>query len=171
MAKFCGNCGAKLDDNARVCGHCGTPVGGAPTNMSGAVTQMSTTSKKASNTIKQGFLLVVAIIIVLFAIRIISGVIGGNSIVGTWTSDDGMFLTFNEDGTYTASYMYGSSSYAIKDDDTLILNTSILSTGRSGSYSYERVANKEEAEMDESYVYYLSNNTLIINGETLTRTK
>ena len=27
MAKFCGNCGAQLDDNAKVCGQCGTPVG------------------------------------------------------------------------------------------------------------------------------------------------
>lgn len=29
MAKFCGNCGAKLDDNARVCGQCGTPINGS----------------------------------------------------------------------------------------------------------------------------------------------
>jgi uncharacterized membrane protein YvbJ len=28
MAKFCGNCGAQLDDNAVVCGNCGTPVNG-----------------------------------------------------------------------------------------------------------------------------------------------
>lgn len=29
MGKFCGNCGAPLDDGARVCGQCGTPVDGA----------------------------------------------------------------------------------------------------------------------------------------------
>ena len=28
MDKFCGNCGALLDDDARVCGQCGTPVEG-----------------------------------------------------------------------------------------------------------------------------------------------
>lgn len=28
MAKFCGNCGAPLDYDARVCGQCGTPVEG-----------------------------------------------------------------------------------------------------------------------------------------------
>ena len=28
MAKFCGNCGARLDDSARVCGRCGAPLGG-----------------------------------------------------------------------------------------------------------------------------------------------
>lgn len=28
MAKFCGNCGTKLEDNARVCSQCGTSVGG-----------------------------------------------------------------------------------------------------------------------------------------------
>lgn len=26
MAKFCGNCGAQMYDNARVCGYCGTPL-------------------------------------------------------------------------------------------------------------------------------------------------
>ena len=26
MAKFCGNCGARVDDDARVCGSCGTPL-------------------------------------------------------------------------------------------------------------------------------------------------
>lgn len=25
MSKFCGNCGAQLDDSMRVCGYCGTP--------------------------------------------------------------------------------------------------------------------------------------------------
>ena len=28
MAKFCGNCGTKLDDSAKVCGNCGTPLKG-----------------------------------------------------------------------------------------------------------------------------------------------
>ena len=28
MAKFCGNCGAQLDDDDKVCGQCGTPVNG-----------------------------------------------------------------------------------------------------------------------------------------------
>lgn len=31
MAKFCGNCGAQLDEGARVCGFCGTPVEGVDT--------------------------------------------------------------------------------------------------------------------------------------------
>ena len=26
MAKFCGNCGAKINDNAKVCSECGTPI-------------------------------------------------------------------------------------------------------------------------------------------------
>lgn len=29
MAKFCGNCGAEVEDDARVCGNCGVPLGGA----------------------------------------------------------------------------------------------------------------------------------------------
>lgn len=28
MAKFCGNCGAQMEDGARVCGYCGTPFEG-----------------------------------------------------------------------------------------------------------------------------------------------
>ena len=27
MAKFCGNCGARWEDDVRVCGKCGTPFG------------------------------------------------------------------------------------------------------------------------------------------------
>lgn len=30
MAKFCGNCGSQMDDNAVVCGYCGAPLGGNP---------------------------------------------------------------------------------------------------------------------------------------------
>ena len=26
MSKYCGNCGAKMDDDARICGYCGTPM-------------------------------------------------------------------------------------------------------------------------------------------------
>lgn len=35
MAKFCGNCGAQLDEDARVCGQCGTPIDGAQIKISG----------------------------------------------------------------------------------------------------------------------------------------
>jgi len=30
MSKFCGVCGAQADDDARICGQCGTPLDGAP---------------------------------------------------------------------------------------------------------------------------------------------
>ena len=30
MTRFCGNCGAPLDDDALVCGQCGTPIDGDP---------------------------------------------------------------------------------------------------------------------------------------------
>lgn len=29
MARFCGNCGAQIDENAKVCGQCGTPIEGS----------------------------------------------------------------------------------------------------------------------------------------------
>lgn len=35
MAKFCGNCGAKLDDNAKVCGMCGAMLTTSTPNISG----------------------------------------------------------------------------------------------------------------------------------------
>lgn len=35
MAKFCGNCGTELDDNARVCGNCGMPLDDGISNISG----------------------------------------------------------------------------------------------------------------------------------------
>lgn len=50
MAKFCGNCGSKMDDDAKICGMCGTPFpvqDAAPrenVNLSGGIPQKSATS-------------------------------------------------------------------------------------------------------------------------------
>ena len=33
MAKFCGNCGARLEDDAKICGKCGTSVEGVTTSI------------------------------------------------------------------------------------------------------------------------------------------
>lgn len=62
MAKFCGNCGARLDDDAKVCGQCGTPLDGASVKISGLKIADPEKQKKLRNKVKL-FLGVIAVIL------------------------------------------------------------------------------------------------------------
>ena len=64
MAKYCGNCGNKLDDDARVCDQCGTPWGGQNVNHH---------SEKTKSKKRTGLLILVLLFIigVLGAVKII----------------------------------------------------------------------------------------------------
>lgn len=76
MSRFCGNCGAQAEDNARVCGYCGVTLsenGGAQkTN----VASMNLDSEKQNNIFKLASLAVVAFISLIIVINIISGFVG-----------------------------------------------------------------------------------------------
>lgn len=76
MASFCRNCGAPIEDDARVCGQCGVPVtpgGGAPKLNIPKVGNMDSQSKEKIK--KAGIIAgaaVVAIIVLVIAIKIVS---------------------------------------------------------------------------------------------------
>lgn len=61
MAKFCGNCGAQLEDEMKVCGYCGTPS--APVNTTPPIT-----SKQSSGKAKKILISIVAVIAVVIGI-------------------------------------------------------------------------------------------------------
>jgi uncharacterized membrane protein YvbJ len=65
MAKFCGNCGAPLDDNALVCGNCGTPVSGKPVVVDDG--KKKTTKKTIG--------IIVSLIVVLAVVAVALGVV------------------------------------------------------------------------------------------------
>ena len=87
MSKFCGNCGAQLDDSARVCGYCGVAFGNEPVNTSntsipGVVSEAD--KEKAAKTkklIKTGATAVAAIIVLSIVISIISSFTGYKGVV------------------------------------------------------------------------------------------
>lgn len=79
MSKFCGNCGAQLDDSAKVCGNCGTPLS-ENSNVSSSIpgVEYVDPEKKAKNKkrIKKFIGLIAVVVVVIIAINIISGFIG-----------------------------------------------------------------------------------------------
>lgn len=72
MARFCGNCGAQLDDDARVCGRCGTFVEPPP----GGYTPPKPQTKQPDPRLKKLIPLIAAAVVV---IAVLVGVIRYNS--------------------------------------------------------------------------------------------
>ncbi len=66
MAKYCGNCGAKMDDDARVCGTCGTPLGGT----SGFKVNDPEKTKKLKKRIKLLLILVIIGVVAFNGVKI-----------------------------------------------------------------------------------------------------
>ena len=73
MAKFCGSCGAQLDDSAKICGICGTPLAGvsAKTKIPG-INEISISPKQKEMVKKYAPLAGIAIVALIVVIIIIS---------------------------------------------------------------------------------------------------
>ncbi|MGN1433219.1 MAG: zinc ribbon domain-containing protein [Ruminococcus sp.] len=83
MPKFCGNCGAKMDDDARICGNCGTPYAGnsddkpvKPVKISGVNSMSEEKKKKIKLIAKLATAAIVVIIVAVIAVNIISSFTG-----------------------------------------------------------------------------------------------
>lgn len=87
MSKFCGNCGAQLDDSAKVCGYCGIALDNEPVNANAAsipgVVSEADKEKtaKVKKLIKTGAIAVVAIIVLSVGFNIISSFTGYKGVV------------------------------------------------------------------------------------------
>lgn len=87
MSKFCGNCGAQLDDSAKVCGYCGVALSNEQVNTNatpipGIVSEAD--KEKAAKTkkfIKLGAIAIVAIIVLSVGFNIISSFTGYKGVV------------------------------------------------------------------------------------------
>lgn len=81
MAKFCGNCGAQLGDDARVCGQCGTPIDGNQGKIPGL---KDVDPKKKNNMVKKiktAVILLIVVVVVIAGIRIALSFMGTNGLV------------------------------------------------------------------------------------------
>lgn len=72
MAKFCGNCGAQLDDKAKVCGQCGMPLEGAAVKVPGVKITDPKKQKKTKKIIKGIAVAAALVIVAVIAINVIS---------------------------------------------------------------------------------------------------
>lgn len=77
MAKFCGYCGAEMDDSAKVCGKCGTPFEGKSHGFSNVKAKGSKESKKT----KKVMIGIVLIAIVVVASNTIPSFIGTKGLI------------------------------------------------------------------------------------------
>lgn len=71
MAKFCGNCGAQLDEGARVCGQCGMPVDGMPAGTPKLNIQDPEKQKKTQKTVRLAVLLVGLLVVAVLLINLV----------------------------------------------------------------------------------------------------
>lgn len=96
----------------------------------------------------------------------------GKLLVGTWLSNSDDMVVFEEDGSCVAPFTYNSSwwesaeHYTVKEDGTLVLSSE---TGHADG-SYEKVDTEDEALEDDD-TYFVSADTLIIEGEEYSRSK
>ena len=81
MARFCGNCGAQLDDDARVCGQCGTPIDGESGRIPGLKPIDPEKKKKLAKRIKTAVVLLVVAVVAIVGVRVALSYTGTNGLV------------------------------------------------------------------------------------------
>lgn len=87
MSKFCGNCGAQLDDSAKVCGYCGFALSNEtpninPASIPGVVSEADKEkAEKTKKLIKTGLVAVAVIVVLSIAISVISSFTGYKGVV------------------------------------------------------------------------------------------
>ena len=81
MAKFCGNCGARLEDDAKICGKGGTSVEGVTTSIPGLKVTDPEKQKKVKKTFKLVAGLMVLLIVAGIAFNVVSQYTGYNGLL------------------------------------------------------------------------------------------
>ena len=154
---ICRNCGTVVKETARFCPKCGTKMEPANTT-------------RISKKVKYFFviaLVILAAFMVIFAITRRKGI--KEKLIGQWyTEDDIDMIVFNEDNTFSKTYSGRWANeidyFIIKDNGDLILKYDDV------EWTYQKVSSKERA-LDDDTTYYLSKNTLILDGDNYTRIK
>lgn len=109
MAKFCGNCGAELPDDAKICGQCGAPLDGSA-KTPGATYVDPEKQKKLKQLIVIAAGAVAAIILLVIVINLIGGATGPKSVVKK-------VMKAYEKGNTDALVEMSSDIYLEMDDD------------------------------------------------------
>lgn len=116
---------------------------------------------------------VFCVLLMIFLITACGRNSGSNKLlVGRWASEYRDIVVFNKDGSCRTPFTYNSSwgetatQYALENDDTLTLSSE---TGHADRH-YDKADSKEEA-LEDSGLYFVSKDILVIKGEEYTRSK
>ena len=182
MAKFCGNCGAKLDDNAKVCGQCGTPLDGASTNISGLKVVDPEKQKKVKKVVKLVSVLAVLVVVAAIALNIASKYTGYNGLLRKVMT---AYENYDIDTLVSLSsdmYYYGAEDWVEYYFEYTVgnhLDSFESSVGHSYKLSYEineiyvmskRKADEVLSEIENTYTDFDISviNTIVVADLTLT---
>ncbi len=139
MAKFCGNCGAQMDDNAKVCGQCGSPVDGG-TKVSPVKIVDPEKKKKNKKIFKIAVALILVVIVATTAINVVSKVTGYNGLLRKAMA---AYEEYDIDTLVSLSsdiYYYGEDDYVEYYFENVVgttLDSFESSVGHSYQLSYE----------------------------------
>lgn len=160
MSKFCGNCGSYLDDDALVCGVCGTPYsddGIGKTKIPGVDTMNPKTKKKIKLIFKLSVVVVVLVVVSVTAVNIISSFTGYKGAINKG------FNAFKDEDidtlmTLTSEIKYHNMDSNAMEDDVSKSVTSTLDSyesqvGHDMSLSYE--LKKSHKLSDRKYKEFL----------------
>ena len=139
MARFCGNCGAQIDENAKVCGQCGTPVEDS-TKMPPVKVVDSEKKKKNKKIFKAMIALALVAVVAVTAINVVSKFTGYNGLLRkVMTAYEG----YDIDTLVSLSsdiYYYGEEDYVESYFENCVgsaLDSFETSVGHSYQFSYE----------------------------------
>lgn len=169
MSKYCGACGATLEDDARVCGYCGRPCGGVPPQITGLdyVSPAQEEQKKVQKKrIKLIAGMVIAAAVFAIVVRIVVSFTGYNKLVRdvmkAYTSYDIEKLVDLSSDIYSAwGEEYAENYYEREVGSTL--ESLENSVGHNHKLSYEvediyTVSDKKFRDtveaLDEAYLMY-----------------
>lgn len=139
MAKFCGNCGAQMDDNAKVCGQCGIPVDGG-TKASPVKIVDPEKKKKNKKIFKIAVALILVVIVATTAINVVSKFTGYNGLLRKAMA---AYKEYDIDTLVSLSsdiYYYGEDDYVEFYFENVVgttLDSFESSVGHSYQLSYE----------------------------------
>lgn len=135
MAKYCGNCGAKLDDAAKVCGQCGTPVDGGITT-----SPVKIADPKKQKKFKKIFKIVIALVLVaavgITTFNVVSKFTGYNGLIHKVMT---AYEEYDIDALVALSsdiYYYGEENY-VEDYFENAVGTALDSFEASVGHSYQ----------------------------------
>lgn len=172
MAKFCGNCGTQLADNAKICGQCGTPLNGTSSNIPGLKVVDHEKRKKRKKMGKRIVTLVALVIVAVIAFNVVSQYTGYNGLLRKVMT---AYKEYDIDTLISLSsdmYYYGTEDYAesyFKNSIGYVLDSLEDSVGHSYRFTYEvneiyTLSNRNlETVLDDIAWSYPEFNTSIID--------